>query len=111
MYMDITGTTCYRDAITSLVVLATRNGTDYLVTPIFSTFRNNYLRTNLESIFNFNWAVKSVDTQYNSTDRLNFYNVIEPQAKNSQIVLKENQIAQNPGSYRLTLTMSDKYGY
>ena len=77
MYMDSSETTCFRDGISELVISSVRDGNNYIITPLFSYFSNNYIRDNLDTLFDFEWNVVLVNTPFNTTDRLNFRRMID----------------------------------
>lgn len=93
MFIGSEETTCYRDAVSTFTLLAIRSGENYVLTPRFSTFRNTLVRDNLAKYYNFTWEVVNVNTPFNTSDRINFLNMVEPKLKQPEIEINKELVA------------------
>ncbi len=61
--------TCFREGITELRLYSYRNSTHYFINSQFSRFRNNNLRDNAESLFDYEWTLDSIASGNTSNSR------------------------------------------
>ena len=100
---------CYREGIVKLQVLSykdTQRGLS-VVTPMYSKFRNNYVRDNIDQIYDFEWSLTAVQGT-NVTKTNMFRQTLTNQKNNKELLISTELVNDFSGKYDITLKVTDK---
>jgi hypothetical protein len=100
---------CYREGIVRLQVLSFKDSQRGLtvVTPMYSKFRNSYVRDNIEQIYDFEWSLSAI-LGSNGTKNNMFRQSLTTQKNNKELLISSELVNDFSGIYDITLKMTDK---
>jgi hypothetical protein len=100
---------CYCEGIVKLQVLSykdTQRGLT-VVSPMYSKFRNSYVRDNIEQIYDFEWSLTAIQG-INSTKNNLFRQSLTSQKKNKELLISSELVNDFSGNYDIALKITDK---
>jgi hypothetical protein len=100
---------CYREGIVKLQVLSYRDTQRGLtvVSPLYSKFRNSYVRDNIEQIYDFEWSLTAIQGT-NSTKNNMFRQSLTSQKNNKELLISQMLVNDFSGIYDFSLKVTDK---
>ena len=78
-----------------------------MVTPMYSMFRNSYVRDNIEQIYDFEWSLTAIQG-INATKNNMFRQSLTSQKNNKELLISSELVNDFSGIYDITLKITDK---
>ena len=78
-----------------------------MISPMYSKFRNSYVRDNIEQLYNFEWSLKTIEGS-NGTKNSMFRQSLAGQKSNKELLIPSELVSEDfSGIYEISLKVSD----
>lgn len=94
---------CYREGILNFNVITYKNASGaYVLSTIYSKFRNNFVRDNATEIYDFKWNILGISGGSPSKDS-EFRLQMGRQSELKEIVIEQDNVTDSTGRYDLAI--------